>query len=384
MVWIALVLGLISGYFHVGDGVAVVVGDVFMRLMRLLSVPVIFFALLSTFLGLGSLKKMGSRVLTYTTLTTVLSASTALIMYRLLQPQLPEHITGDMPSLPPANYHDFVLHIVPGNWLEPFLQGNVMGVMFLALIMGFAFMSLTEEHRTPLRNLIEAFFQALMIMVRWLVKIMPLAIWSFMALFVKDIQQNGTLSHLATYAGTVAGANIVHGCLVLPLFLLWHRMKPLQMARAFSKALSFAFFSKSSVATLPVAIDCAVAHGVRPNVARFCYPLCTSINMNACAGFILITVLFIASHHGIVFTLWDQIMWVGIATLAAIGNAGVPMGCFFLASSLLSVMGVPIHIMGLILPFYTLLDMLETAINIWSDSCVTCVVDSQTTDEDLA
>lgn len=381
LIWIALALGLTSGYFHIGENAAVIISDIFMRLMRLLSVPVIFFALLSTFLGLSSLKRMGGRVVTYTTLTTMLSATVALVMYRLFNPTLPGHLTGEYPPLPEANYQSFVLHIVPGNLLEPFLQGNVMGVMFLALIIGFAFLSLPEDHRAPLRGVVEGFFQALMVMVRWLVKIMPLAVWAFMVLFVRDLQQSETLGHLVTYACTVAGANMVHGLIVLPLFLVWHRLKPIEMFRAFSKALSFAFFSKSSVATMPIAIDCAVDYGVKPQVARFCYPLCTSINMNACAGFILITVLFISAHHGVVLTLWDQIMWVGIATLAAIGNAGVPMGCFFLASSLLSVMGVPLYIMGLILPFYTLLDMLETAINIWSDSCVTCVVDAKMSQE---
>ena len=100
--------------------------------------------------------------------------------------------------------------------------------------------------------------------------------------------------------------------------------------------------------------------------------------MNACAGFILITVLFVSTVHGASYTALELLSWLIIATIAALGNAAVPMGCFFLASSFLASQNVPLHIMGAILPVYSLLDMLETAINIWSDACVTAIVDRET------
>ena len=105
--------------------------------------------------------------------------------------------------------------------------------------------------------------------------------------------------------------------------------------------------------------------------------------MNACAAFILITVFFVTQSHGLHFDLWEKIAWIGIATIAAIGNAGVPMGCFFIASALLTTMNVPLTLMGVILPFYALLDMLESAINIWSDACVTMVVNEKSKKEAL-
>lgn len=129
---------------------------------------------------------------------------------------------------------------------------------------------------------------------------------------------------------------------------------------------------------MPTAIECAEENlQVNPKIARFSFPLCTSINMNACAAFILITVLFVAQSHGVHFTMMEMISWIAIATITAIGNAGVPMGCFFIASALLTAMNVPITLMGIILPFYALLDMLESAINIWSDACVTMIVNEK-------
>ena len=129
---------------------------------------------------------------------------------------------------------------------------------------------------------------------------------------------------------------------------------------------------------LPVTLDCAQNRaGIRPEIAKFVLPLCSTINMNGCAAFILITILFVATSHGVIITPFDMAIWVGVATVAAVGNAGVPMGCFFLTSAFLAHMQIPLHLMGVILPLYTLLDMVETSLNVWSDSCVAAVVNRE-------
>jgi Na+/H+-dicarboxylate symporter len=97
--------------------------------------------------------------------------------------------------------------------------------------------------------------------------------------------------------------------------------------------------------------------------------------MNGCAAFILTTVLFVSMSNGMVFSPAEMVGWIFIATIAAVGNAGVPMGCYFLSSAFLAAMNVPLNILGVILPFYTIIDMVETAINVWSDSCVATIVD---------
>ena len=148
-------------------------------------------------------------------------------------------------------------------------------------------------------------------------------------------------------------------------------------------ALSLAFFSKSSVGTLPVTMDTVEKNlRVHPEISRFVLPLCTSINMNGCAAFIFATVIYLMQNHGVEVSYATMGLWVIVATVAAIGNAGVPMGCFFLSASLLASMNVPITLMGIILPFYSLIDMLETALNVWSDSCVVKVVDERVREEE--
>ena len=171
---------------------------------------------------------------------------------------------------------------------------------------------------------------------------------------------------------------------VLPLFLKFNKVSPLKMVRGMMPALSVAFFTKSSSAALPMALRCAQENlKMSPKVANFTLPLCTTINMNACAAFILTTVLFVSMSNGIAFSGPEMFLWIFIATIAAVGNAGVPMGCYFLSSAFLAAMDVPLNILGVILPFYTMIDMVESAINVWSDACVTAVVD-QKVSEDVA
>jgi Na+/H+-dicarboxylate symporter len=116
--------------------------------------------------------------------------------------------------------------------------------------------------------------------------------------------------------------------------------------------------------------------GISPKTARFVLPLCTTINMNGCAAFILVTSLFVMQNGGIALTLPTILLWILISVISAIGNAGVPMGCYFLTLSLMSGIGAPVAILGIILPIYTIIDMVETAENVWSDSCVASMVDS--------
>ena len=103
-------------------------------------------------------------------------------------------------------------------------------------------------------------------------------------------------------------------------------------------------------------------------------PICTTINMNGCAAFILVTSLFVMQNGGTSLTWSTILLWMLISVVSAVGNAGVPMGCFFLTMSLMSGIGAPVAILGIILPIYTIIDMVETAENVWSDSCVAAMV----------
>lgn len=213
---------------------------------------------------------------------------------------------------------------------------------------------------------------------------MPFAVWAFVTLFYLDLKGGLEASSLALYLSCVVIANLVQAIIVLPAMLKLRGISPWSLFKQMSPALSIAFFGKSSSAALPMAISCATERaGISKKTANFSLPLCTTINMNACAAFILTTVLFVSMSNGVVFSYGELILWIFIATAAAVGNAGVPMGCYFLSSAILASMNVPLNILGVILPFYALIDMLESAINVWSDCSVTAAVDYELAQEEV-
>lgn len=384
LILIAAFLGAFAGFANIDfiNSSAHIISDIFMRFLKLLSLPVITFALLSTISGLGNwndLQRIGFRIVRYTLLTTVLAASIAALLFNVFTPQVESmsNISAIAPEHANCSYATHLLNIIPNNMIQPFVEGNVIGVLFIALFFGLGILALPVEKRESIHILFAGFFEAIMNLVSWLVSLMPIAVLVFVIEFMQEIRSGLEISQIFVYIAIVIGANIIQAFIVLPLFL---KLKGIPVGKSFKgmmDALSLAFFSKSSIASMPLAIKCAENLGVSSKIARFSFPLCTTINMNACAGFIYITVLFVASSHGLVFSPLEKVMYIAVATVAAIGNAGVPMGCFFLASSLLTTMGVPLTLMGVILPVYALIDMVETAINIWSDACVTLMVDKE-------
>ena len=184
------------------------------------------------------------------------------------------------------------------------------------------------------------------------------------------------VSSIGKYVAVILGGNIMQFFVVLPVFLLARGLNPLRVMRGMMPAVLMALFTKSSAATLPVTIQTSEEKlGVNSRVSRFVLPICTTINMNGCAAFIFVTSLFVMQNGGTPLTWGTMLLWLFISVVAAIGNAGVPMGCYFLTLSLMSGIGAPVVIMGVILPVFTVLDMIETAENVWSDSCVAAMVD---------
>ena len=383
-VFLATVLGLLAGYLQISFiySTAQVISDIFLNLLKLVSLPIIFLSIVSTASGMNSLheiKNLGQKVIKYTLLTTILAATVAYVIYLAVDPV---NVSTQMqasaidPSTPKGSYYDYLLKSIPGNVIQPFSENHVMGVSFLAMLLSLSILTLPQTNRTVLYSFFSSLYAAIMKVTTWIVRIMPLAIWAFITLFIKDYRDGLDAKSIALYLGCVVAANLVQAFIVLPIFLKIKGISPIKMVRGMMPALSVAFFSKSSSATLPMAMRCAQENlKMSGKIANFTLPLCTTINMNGCAAFIFTTVLFVSMSNGMVFSNMEMIMWIFIATVAAVGNAGVPMGCYFLSGALLAAMNVPLNIMGVILPFYSLIDMLETSINVWSDSCVAAVVD---------
>ena len=382
----ATVLGISSGYYQppflmlIAEGVSAV----FINLLKLISLPIIFLSIVSTISGMDSFDEMqtlGKKVLQYTILTTIIAALVALGIFILINPVgVIDDVVGQVPVAATGSYWAFLMSVIPDNIMQTLSDNNnVMGVVFIAMILSFSILMLPAEQKNVLHTFFASLFGVILNLAKAIVFLMPLGVWAFITLFIYSLREGfGDIKSIFLYTICILAANLIQGFIMLPLFLKWKGISPIKTARGMMRALTIAFLSKSSNATLPITIECAQTNlKVSKRVANFSLPLCAVINMNGCAAFILITVLFVSMSHGVIFSMTDMLLWVIIATIAAIGNAGVPMGCYFLDSALLTSMGVPLYIMGIILPIYTLIDMVETALNVWSDACVAVVVNEE-------
>jgi Na+/H+-dicarboxylate symporter len=386
-------VGITTGWLNLQafDITAKVVSEIIFSALKLLSVPIIFLSIVSTIAGMRSIeetKKLGFKVVKYTLLTTLLAAATGLALFLLINPVQGQAVNqaAQLQATNGPSYLTALLQMFPSNIVKTFAENNVIGVVLIAVFFGISILTLPEDNKKTLHHFFSSLFAALLKMTQFLIQLMPIGVWAFMHMFVKDLLHgsNFNLNSLFLYLVCVNSATLLQAIVVLPVILKLKGLSPLRIFKGMFSALSVAFFSKSSSATLPVAMKCCSENlHISHRVSSFSLPLCTTINMNGCATFIITTVLFVSMSNGVVYTGLDLFLWIFIATIAAIGNAGIPMGCFFLSSAFLAAMDVPLNIMGLILPIYTLMDMLETAVNVWSDGCVTALVEQEVTQSEV-
>lgn len=388
LIWIgALIVGALLGLLGIGwlNTVMDFIATVYTRLFQLLAVPTIVLAVITTFATFGSQGsgRIFGRTLTYTLLTTFAAATVGAILFVLVAPgNLPlEAISNSADytdTAPQTSYIDHLISIIPNNIVRPVLEGNVLSLLLLAFAIGIGLSKLPESENKAvvvkgLSGLQELLFQ----LIRGLIWTLPLGIVAFSAQLSAQISAGVVADSIGKYVLVVIGGNVIQFFVVLPLFLLSRGLNPIHVLGKMTPAVLMALFTKSSAATLPVTMETAENRlGVRKNIARFVLPICTTINMNGCAAFILVTSLFVMQNGGTPITLPTILLWILISVVSAVGNAGVPMGCYFLTLSLMSGVGTPIAILGIILPIYTIIDMIETAENVWSDSCVAAIVNS--------
>lgn len=380
-----ITLGILSGLSDITilKSLGIFISDVFIKIFKCISLPIIFLSIIVTLAGYSSdgvMKNIWRRTITYTLGTTLIAAGLSFLLYILIKPSM-IHVVSSPISLPSGtyNYLDHLSKLIPTNLVSPFLEQQVISVLFLGIIIGIAIRFIPEkEPRETITQFFKGAHGLFMVITKWVIAVIPIGLFGFITASVVQIKTGSVLKGLGEYLMVIVLANLIQGFVVLPIWLKSHGIKPFKAMKGMFPALSLAFFSKSSTGSLPVTMKTAESNlGVNPEVGRFVLPLCTSINMNGCAAFIFVTVIYVMQNHGMDITYTSMAMWVVISTVAAIGNAGVPMGCFFLSASLLASMNVPITLMGIILPFYSLIDMLETGLNVWSDSCVTKVVDEK-------
>ena len=360
------------------------IATVYTRLFQLLAVPTISLAVITTLASFGNQKDTGRifrHTITFTLLTTFAAAFVGLLLYLIVTPgNLPLDVVSkgnsELPQdLGTLSYLEHILRVIPNNIVQPFLEGNVLSILLLAFAIGIGLAKLPDsDGKKTVVNLFHGLQDLLFLLIRALIWTLPLGIVAFAAQLSAQVNAGIVFDSLGKYVAVILGGNAIQFFVVLPLFLLARGINPVRTMSSMSPALLMALFTKSSAATLPVTMETAEKRlGVSSKIARFVLPICTTINMNGCAAFILVTSLFVMQNGGIQLSLASMFLWLFISVISAVGNAGVPMGCYFLTLSLMSGTGAPVGIKGIILPIYTIVDMIETAENVWSDSCVCAI-----------
>lgn len=383
-IWIgALVVGVVLGLLGLGwlNALMTFVATVYTRLFQFVAVPTIVLAVITTLAMFGEQKDTGRifrHAVTCTLLTTITAAAVGLVLYLIIRPgNLPAELvsqgSADIPQdLGGETYYDHILGVIPNNIVKPFLEGNVLSLLLIAFAVGFALAKMpASTSKQALMNVLQGLQDLLFTLIRGLIWTLPVGIVAFAAQLSAQVSAGVAAESLGRYVAVILGGNVIQFFIILPLFLLARGINPVRALGRMMPAVLMALFTKSSAATLPVTMATAEERlKVNPRVSRFVLPICTTINMNGCAAFILVTSLFVMQNGGAVLTLPQMLLWLLIAVISAVGNAGVPMGCYFLTLSLMTGQGAPVGIMGIILPIYTIIDMIETAENVWSDSCV--------------
>jgi Na+/H+-dicarboxylate symporter len=372
------------------------VGDLFLRLLQMLVVPLIVSSLITGVTGMGDLRTLGSiggRAIAFYLTTSFLAILTGVAVVNLIRPgagaelALLEEGAADKPLLTEAPDSIGVVlweqleGLIPKNPLASASEGDMLPVIFFSLLIG-VFIGLAEHREgskdaSVVRRFFSGLFDVMMQMTLFVVKFAPIGVFGF-TLYAAAGKGPAAFQVLGWYVLTVFIALLIHATITLPAILgLATGRSPVEYARKLTTALVTAFSTASSNGTLPLTMQEVEEAGVNPQVTSFVLPLGATINMDGTALYEAVAVLFIAQVYGIDLTIAQQGLIALTALLASIGAAGIPHAGMVMMVVVLNAVGLPTSAVALILAVDRILDMCRTTVNVWSDSVAAAVVDAR-------
>ncbi|MEG0342393.1 MAG: dicarboxylate/amino acid:cation symporter [Acinetobacter sp.] len=367
-----------------------ILSSIFIGLLKMLLVPLIFSSIV---VGVSNLQSGGqlSRTWKITLLCCVTTTTLALILgigaahlfgvgqgvdIAMFQDAMNEHQTPDTLT-PSAFFTNFIQNTLI-NPFKAFSDGNVLAVVVFALMLGVALVKGGERFNS-IKKLSTQFFEVMMVLVGWVMKLAPIGIFALLAKLVST-EDISILSRLAEFAAVVTGTTIFHGAVVLPLLLwIFGKMSPITFFKGTRTALITAFATSSSSATMPLSMKCAQENlGVRPQVAGFVIPLGTQLNMDGTALYEAAAALFIANLMGLDLSIGQQLIVCLTAMIASLGAPGIPSAGMVTMIMVLQSVGLPAEAIAILLPIDRLLDTVRTVVNVQGDMMISVVVDRHT------
>ncbi len=387
-VLVGLILGVISGIV-LGEKAAglKIFGTIFINLIKMVIVPLIFFALLSgitSMHGQGNFTRVGLKGFASYILTAIFAVIIGLTAGIVFHPgtgvdlhmilETSGQATAATVTKAPPTITEFLLGLIPTNPINAMANDNFLQIIIFSIFTGVV-INLLGDKTKPLRDVIFAASQVSFKMIEIIIKLAPLGVFGFIS-WIIGTQGMDILEALAKLMLAVLAACAFQYIIFGFMILIFARMSPLPFYRKILLTQSIAFATSSSKATLSTAMtQLQDRMGVSKTNSNFLMPLGVCINMDGTAIYLGICALFFAQAYGIDLTMQNYMMLVMTCTLGSIGAAGIPSGSIIFMSMVLTSVGLPIEGIGIILGVDRILDMVRTTINITGDSAITLIVD---------
>jgi len=382
---IAVLLGVAAGLLFGEDSRILqflqVVGDLFIRLLKMIIIPLIFATMVSGVVSIGQfgrLGRIGAQTFAYYLVTTVLAITVGLILVNLIGPGAgAAGLGGETFSAEghePPTVTSIIYDIVPDNIFRAMADGDVLPVIFFSLLFGAALLGVKEKAQSVV-VFFQSFDAVMMKLTDWIMRLAPIGVFALLAVMVSRINRDDILA-LAKYMLTVLLGLAIHACVVLPILLsVLAKRNPQDFFRQMFNALVTAFSTDSSAATLPVSMECLEQNAKLPDrITSFVMPIGATVNMDGTALYEAVAVMFIAQAYGVEMTLANQLVIALTATLASIGAAAIPSAGLITMVIVLRAVNLPLEGIGMILAVDRILDMCRTTVNVWGDACGAAII----------
>ena len=398
-IFIALLAGAVFGIVlcymvpsgHVKDdiiveGILYVVGQGFIRLMKMLVVPLVFCSLVCGSMAIGDTKKLGTvgvRTLIFYLFTTALAITVALSVGNIINPGIGLDMSAiksnaaEVEEMAATSLSDTILNIIPDNPLNSLASGNMLQIIVFALIVGIILAKLGERTET-VGNFFSQFNDIMMEMTMMVMSLAPVGVFCLIARTFANIGFSAFVPLAKYMVGVLLALAIQCFIVYLGLLKVFTGLNPFKFIKNFFPVMAFAFSTATSKATIPLSIDTlAKKMGVSKKISSFTIPLGATINMDGTAIMQGVAVVFAAQAFGIQLDVMDYLTVIGTATLASIGTAGVPSVGLVTLTMVFNSVGLPVEAIGLIMGIDRILDMTRTAVNITGDAVCTTIVAHQ-------
>ncbi len=382
---IALILAVLFGiYLKNYVGYIAWMGEVFLRALKMIIIPLIFSSIVSGITNIGSAEsigRLGLKTIIYYISTSIFAILTGLVLVNILKPgvgadlNLSQTVDLDVNS---DTLGQTLIKIIPDNiFLAMSSNGQMLSVIFFAMLFGFFITRIRSDYQGVLTGFFNGVVEVMMKLTMFIIKFTPFGIFGLVA--EKVSQQTdlvALMQSMGLYMCVVLFGLIIHSAVTLSLLVkVLGRTSPLQHFNAMRTPLITAFSTSSSSATLPLTIYAVENNsGVSKRISSFVLPLGATINMDGTALYECVAAMFIAQAYGIELSVVSQIIVVITALLASIGAAGIPMAGLVMITIVLTAVGLPLEGVGLILAVDRILDMFRTTVNVWSDTCGAVII----------